>query len=280
MDLMYIKMLAQNTGTDISGWDLKKIFGNTKDRCLINKKFFARTQNVTTKKKPVKKISVPATSKKLLDKKKMMIKLESIIRSSKDKSWVLSNKMESTKKLNKLKGGSGECLVENQIKYILRDNFWENPIFKGKYLYFNTKNDVIVRRTTKGENPENFGKFAVSIDLETFGVRLLPFENNLCADGYCIHPFMVGDHDICFGNSYNAANNLKMSMDLPGYMSLLSSLLTTYDDEGSSPNYPIEDFFDSFDMEDYMESYRYNSNHDAHIHPLMLKKYPDPDADD
>ena len=56
METDYIKMLAANTGTDISTWDLKKLFGNVKDKRELNKRFFDHAKS--NESKPIK-VEIP-----------------------------------------------------------------------------------------------------------------------------------------------------------------------------------------------------------------------------
>jgi hypothetical protein len=286
METSYIKMLAQNTSTDISSWDLAKVFGDVADRRDINKRFFEQVKSLVPAQKEPEKVVVPQTSRNSLDNRKVVSKLETIIRRERKKTQKLADKMaeiqqriiETNNKIAEVKGCASGSFIEEQINSIVKDGFWERPIFKGKYLYLNTKNDVIMHRT-HNTGTLNFGKFGVSIDLSNFDLRLLAYENNITYDSFSssvIHPYGFHQRNICFGSAVRTVASLKANLNLVGIMRLLAALLTTYDDN-SSPVAYFGDFAQDrkLDYKKYMSVYG-RFTWEQNMHPVLIEKYGAP----
>ena len=283
METSYIKLLAQNTSTDISSWDLTKVFGDVTDRRDINKRFFEQVKSLAPAQKEPEKVVVPQTSRNSLDNRRVVSKLETIIRRERKKTQRLADKMDeiqkrivkTNNKIAEVKGRASSSFIEEQINSIVKDGFWECPIFKGKYFYLNTKNDVIMHRT-QNTDTLNFGKFGVSIDMSNFDLRLLAYENNITYDTYhngVIHPYGFRQRNICFGSAVRTVASLKANLDLVGIMRLLAALLTTYDDN-SSPVAYFHDFTQDrkLDYMKYMKVYD-RSTWDRNMHPALIEKY-------
>ena len=280
MEIQYIKMLAQNTSTDISGWDLNKIFGKIENRCDINKAFFNHAKSLSVKKKVVR-VVVPKVTTDAINVAKVVSKLKTVIRRAQKRAQMLEEKMslvqqdivETTNKLTQARGGSVESFIEEHIKSILEDGFWENPIFEDKLLYLNTKNDVIMHQSDKSlaNKTLNFGKFGVSINLQNLDLRLSVYENNLTdTAGYNgIHPYcFTSRRDMCFGSATMMFGRMKRNLDLPGMMRLLSALLTTY----VSDSHPVVRF-DHFKQDCKLNYPEYCYDRIEHLHPVPRKKY-------
>jgi len=288
METSYIQMLAQNTSTDISKWDLPKVFGDVTDRREINKRFFEQTKQAVPVK--TKKLTVPKASRIALDNTKIIAKLEASMKKERVKSQKLAAKMELIQqnivaintKITGAKGGSAGWFIEAQVKEIIAAGFWENPIFKGQYLYLNTKNDVIMHQTDRTAVPPtlNFGKFGVCVDLKTFSLYLQVYENNLGYDtnytGEHIHPYCFSanaNHGMCFGDAYNTYAKMKADLNLPGVLKLFAALLTTYENCST----PVV-AFGSFHQDHKLDVKRYFNRlgtgvRERCIHPTVLKKY-------
>jgi hypothetical protein len=281
MDTAYIKLLAQNTSTDISGWDLQKVFGRTTDRLITNKKFFAYAKKAVPASTVEQEVVVPKviTSHSLAIK--TVSKMETTLRRAQKRAQMLGEKIAATQKdivdttdrIIQAKGGSVESVIEEKVKAIIKDGFWECPIFEDKYLYLNTKNDVIMHQTDKTKQSLNFGRFGARIDLQNLGLSLLAYENNLIDDqGFnCIHPYCFRAQDMCFGNATNMLFKMRRYLDLPGMMRLLAALLTTYDNT-SHPVVRFETFKQDYKLvyPQYCKDHSYSLNT---LHPMVRKKY-------
>ena len=283
MDTTYIKLLAQNTSTDISSWDLQKVFGRTTNRLITNKKFFAYAKKAVPVSTVEQDIVVPKVITLPSLVTKTVSKMETTLRRAQKRAQMLGEKIAATQKdivdtTNKIlqaKGGSVESVIEEKVKSIVKDGFWETPIFEGSNLYLNTKNDVIMHQTDKRTINQslNFGRFGVCIDLKNLLSCLLVYENNLIdTNGFnCFHPYCFRAQDMCFGDAYNMLVKMRRYLDLPGMMKLLAALLTTYDNS-SNPVVRFEHFKQDhkLDYSLHCSGHRYSPHL---LHPVVRKKY-------
>jgi hypothetical protein len=284
-DNTYIKFLASQSNTDISKWDMKA-FGRLRDKNKINKKFFELKAKQESEANKPEKVLIPKV--KLSSKKanKIPIKMELTIKKNIAKADKLAEELKKLqeaivkdrKTLLKIKKDPGSS-IEAQLAEIVKQGFWEKPLICGNWLYLNTKNDVVICQhndNSESNDKVNLGKYAVAIKLDTFEIRLLPYENNLLNDGYGIHPYCEDGHSPCWGTAYATVNKLKNELNLVKLMTLFSALLTTYSDE--NPMFSLEYFTDKYDYEGSFEGWvdEYSTEEAAEngfMHPDLAKKY-------
>ena len=251
MDTAYIQTLSTSTSTDISKWNLQKIFGNTTDRCEINKRFFAQKLAVVTPRPKRKPLSLKASKDLVqnlgLDKLKMAAEVE-LKRKLKESENLASHqsKLHSEilalrKKLRVSKDGDASILMQ-QVQETVKDGFWENPIFTedSRYLWFNAKNDAVVHNISKSvtkDNCVNFGKFAIRITLDGLKPEISFYKDNIDNGSGDIHPFVSLDERDngvvfpCYGNAYALQQKLRNNMELSKLLKLTVALLISYNSE-------------------------------------------------
>lgn len=252
VDTAYIQTIATNTSTDISKWNLQKIFGAAKDRRDINKRFFAQINKikVPVEEKQVISSTISKALARNLGANKLKIATEIELKAKLKTSQELSiqqSKLQTEivalrKKLNERKGSSVSVLIQ-QVQEIVKDGFWENPIFTedNKHLWFNTKNDVVahdIRHKTDKDSCANFGKFSLRVELDNFAIGVGAYKDNKETDG-CLHPFLslddrdqVGVIHPCYGNAFRLYDSLRSNMELAKLMKLTAALLVSYESDG------------------------------------------------
>lgn len=255
--LNYIKQLGSLTGINVNRWDIDKVFGVEDsielldDKSEINKRFFAKAGK-QEKKKTSKTKDVDAISGLTRELKKRVTQLvrdkkNTLNRSIEDNKHQLSNLYTSinrtTENITKAKqelstvrdDGKFVESVKEEIMEILNDGCWVNPVVGGKYLYFNTENDIVISHVNKEAQVDlkvNVGQLAVRIDLDGFGVIVIPYKNNImCNDGDTIfHPHINYDGNVCWGDVYDKVGKWHGEFKIANILKLLYSLLMTYND--------------------------------------------------
>lgn len=243
----YIHRLGQSTLTDVSDWDLKKVFGSGNGNTLvvdkneINKRFFSN--------RPVTK-AAPDISKRLLnglvDKKNKAKNLEITKRTK-----ILIKEMNACNA--RIRRISRDIVINNKklelmskwsgkIKEVVSSGNWEFIKATDKELVFVNSSNVVISRVngTAGVAQRfDFGKYKVQVNRRSLRLVVRNFKDNVSVNGH-IHPFIDTDDSVCWGNAEDSINKAIGDKDLVSIMNILNTLLRTCD--GGCPFEDVLDF--------------------------------------
>lgn len=252
--LNYITDLAANTGHNILGWDITKVFGDEMGVMVtsyseMNKRFFEQ----------VKVDSTIKTVEKLTEEQVRLIK--SFERTNRDNhlrtyDQDISHKLNDIRRMaNNIEARQSElaqiyarkravsldyCKDTNDI---LSLNFFEFYSLDEMYGYMTYVTPEIVLNYKRGDGKEmrlNFGKFKIRLYPAGAKILVLKHEKNIDYGGH-IHPFIGNSGVICWGTAQEVASEYIAKGEWKESMRLLASLLTTY--PGGTPYVTLEDFY-------------------------------------
>lgn len=253
-DLLYLEQLASATNVNIDGWDTDLLGVVPRgDKRAINKLFFDRVNsNDDTKKaleafEPVLK-EVEAVLKNRYNRVVRTIDQE--IQYCLDQSNAYLREYNGTmtrlhqQRIQKdaISQRGVESMRDEMLK-VIKNRFWTYNSRAGNVLYFHTTNDVILSEVNAaaGVNRRiNFGRYKVSLNLETCMAKVLRHERNITTTSY-YHPYVSSSGEICWGNAGQTATNLSKECKYGDYMDLLAGLLSNYAPD-TTPYYRLSDF--------------------------------------
>lgn len=261
--IQYIEKMSSLTNTDISTWNLFKVFESewfesaplVTDKAEINKRMLARELQ--------DKRGVPDQLRKLDEDVEKTIKehlgSERAILTSAARSAMRQHHQSASSKRGEyeelmsmawkkrllITELNNETKVDftSRINEVLQQGFWEFHEYNDSKIKLRTKQDVILEHKNVAAGIDlrvNFGKFVAELGYTNFKLRVQKHENNLTSRGY-YHPYVSLMGEICWGNMSYAADELYKAGNLPGLFELLGSLLMTYTPE-ATPYEPLEDF--------------------------------------
>lgn len=143
--------------------------------------------------------------------------------------------------------------VSIEVDKILAGGFYSLARHKtytcpNKLLWFTTKDITLTHKNPSAgidfEVP--MGNYYVSVDMETYDVRVKPCNNNLNYSGY-YHPHVNDGGRVCWGNAAEVMAQALSDMKPSVALTALQIILTTYNDE--SPYATLADFNDSYEMD-------------------------------
>lgn len=258
----YVIQMAGLTNTNISKWDIFKLFGATPDTFItdkreINKRFLAHAKmnaNVST---PVEAITeldnVPGLITEInkfgagyveTQKAELKNNLQYAVENLMEAFTRVNNRLIDVVKyrslLDAFDGKNPAEAMKKELSLVLADGSWTNPVSKDGVLYLNTKNDVIITHKNKLAGLDiqvNCGQLAVRIALHNLGMRVIPYKNNIGHNNY-FHPHVDYEGNICWGNAGKQVAEWIKKCELSNILKMLYSLLFTYNE--SSPYIHIQ----------------------------------------
>ena len=264
--LEYIIQLAALTNTNISEWDIFELFtaGQGKilvDKKEINKRFFERKSEAVaaataSANRTVKKFTaMPELAAKLEEFSAVYLKnQERNIKRQLD-DWTENVKRcfaqteQSARELAKframydgLRTTSPADVMKKELAEVLAEGSWTNPVFYENCLYLNTKNNVSISCTNKAAGIDirvDCGQLAVKIDLGNLYMRVIPYKNNLDAQGF-YHPHVNREGGICWGDAGNQVSDWMGQGRIGEMLKILYSLLFNYNER--NPYIAIQHF--------------------------------------
>ena len=270
--LSYIKQLASSTNSNINRWDILAMFSSgdganlLADKKAINKIFFEKLEKIAEKTTGDIALvdDLPELSNALengfqasIENQKRLIENEmrtineSIIASHKTLEDRISKLVDTSKRLHFLAKNTdplGE--IKKEINEVLRSGCWVNPVIVGNQLYLNTKVNLILtfKNLAAGYDiAQDFGQFSVRIDLNTFGMVVVPYKNNIhvirLGDqlGH-YHPHVQHTGSICWGTGHDTMVKLIKDFKIGKALELLYAVLANYND--GNPYIHLADFRD------------------------------------
>lgn len=148
-------------------------------------------------------------------------------------------------------------ILEGGFYSLARNKTYTCP---NKLLWFTTKDITLTHKNPSAgidlEVP--MGNYYVTVNMETYDVRVKPCNNNLQYSGY-YHPHVNESGRVCWGNAAEVMAQALEDMKPSVALTALQIILTTYNDE--SPYALLRDFEESYEMngedptkdEDYYE---------------------------
>ncbi len=255
--VQYIELLAQQTGTTISKWDLDDIFGTERgenfitSKTEINRRFFEYKDS-----KPQQEAAIlPKSSEEVVKKLDEMggeVAKQAISRRKTD----VTNRLEQARAAVRDRVANlNEFIRSAQTFQAELNDITEVPptisadilescstgFFKlrriGKGLIqLTTANDIVLTEKIAKAGVDysvNLGRILIEI---RFGSGMVivakPFKDNLFLPDRFFHPYIHCDGGICWGTGASAYSEAAMKFDLKRVLSLLASLLSTYSAEG------------------------------------------------
>jgi len=260
--LQYIKTIANSSNTDISNWDILKIFMQPdgakliSDKQKLNKLFFeylpkakeefkqvAQEENETTELNTASLLGVFKGNATRI-RAELVRKKESDVYSCKSRmegywqNYLVQQRsfVEMTQELNLLKVKEEDLSSYNKvidgIKKVISDGLFINPVFEDGCLYLNTKSNIILRHVNKQANLDvllDIGQLAVKINTkESFNFSVIPYKNNIVGNSGYYHPHIRSDSGICWGEAQNLASQQVANLELDKALRLLHALLNSY----------------------------------------------------
>jgi len=254
--LEYIKQLAALTSTNISRFDISGMFGSGDGKNLIDSKaeinriLFDKIKETEEKKKTktapksVDKIkglvsALEKQAKKTIDTRKRNLK-QTITNEGYNVSNYYNSISSTIKRINDARtelGAMGDAStytekIKKEIEDIISEGCWTNPVFDKGYLYFNTKNHVVITHQNKAASLDikvDLGQLAVKINVSDLYMKVIPYKGNITS-GDIYHPHINFDGDICWGSAYNKIGAWQTQGDITNLLKMLYSLLFNYNE--------------------------------------------------
>lgn len=143
--------------------------------------------------------------------------------------------------------------VSIEVDKILAGGFYSLARHKtytcpNKLLWFTTRDITLTHKNhSAGIDLEvPMGNYYVSVNMETYDVRVEPCNNNLEYSGY-YHPHVNEGGRVCWGNAAEVMAQALADMKPSVALTALQIILTTYNDE--SPYASLRDFEESYEMD-------------------------------
>lgn len=278
--LDYIRVLASQTGIDISKWNIEKLFGSGEgfmllaDRKEVNKRFFEKLQKLDDKSDDdeaatpafqgidLLKQSFTAAFQRTQSSRKsqLMDTINNAEYYAKDLyrkiEGYISQAAEANRELSMLTQTSFDSAVQklmDEIMGCVTDGVWVNPVVEGNFFYVNTPTNIVLTHKNKTAGVDitiDFGQLAAKIDLMNFNMYVIPYKNNIVADRYpqegvtprFYHPHVNQDSNICWGNARDTAFAHIKKFEIGKALKLLHSVLNIYND--GNPYVPMATYRD------------------------------------
>jgi len=265
--LNYIKLLASTTNSDISRWNISKLFGVEgsgsnfiADRKQINKIFFEYLKTKTDEREDIAEtVGLPPEVFSIINSG-LKSGIESKIKANKDGleraisnfvNWSndfnnhISNISRYQKQIDILSGHNPTGDIQQDLVECLSEGCWVNPVVKDNFLYLNTSTNIILVHKIDSANVDisiDFGVLAVRIDLTNNEMMVLPYKKNISASRY-FHPHVSTTGIVCWGTARDAAKDYLQLSQFGKALKLLYAVLTSYND--SNPYIRIASFKDA-----------------------------------
>lgn len=179
--------------------------------------------------------------------------------------------LKEQQKLDLLLNQDGKAPKEDKLitdlKKILQQKLWTNPVLDGNFLYLNTAHNIKIQ-DAKTKKHVDMGQYAVRIDLANgLNLQVLPYKNNLfIPQGHLTtnqyHPHIQPKGSICWGGASTLSYNYQKDGELDKLLVLLHALLSNYS-EGGGYDHPS----------DFEKKGKKNIELAAHfVHPDFKKK--------
>lgn len=283
--LDYIKMLAAQTKKDISKWNIMELFsdGNMNlitDKKQINTIFFKQMEPQRDEQGEVKAANAIEAPTPIVDNtpvpefdfsgiSQTLRKTYETLRntSAKNHTQIINTHikyrdyylaeaermnnllLKEQQKFDLLLNQDGKAPKEDKLitdlKKILLQKLWTNPVLHNDCLYLNTAHNIMIQDGKTKKNVD-MGQYAVCIDLANgLNLRVIPYKNNLfIPQGHYVknqyHPHVTGtDGSVCWGGASTLAYDHQKNGELDKLLILLHALLSNYY-EGGGYDHPSD----------------------------------------
>jgi len=257
--VQYIELLATQTNTRMEPWNLLDVFGVGRgneivtDKKEINKRFFAKLEEIKTK-TPAEAFALEQRIIEQMDTLTRETTNREIANIKRDRDAAITRAVSRLSALNAdLENAHAfevrimalerrESTVPQQIAQVVQENFWEFHQLNGPNLDLVTKSDIILTHKNPAASLDlrvNMGRFKVSINLQTFALKVFGHENNLDVSTY-FHPHVYVTGDVCWGNAAGTIGEKLPKGELKDVLNILASVLSNYNDR--NPYRPLAEF--------------------------------------
>jgi hypothetical protein len=276
--ITYIKTVANQANVDITEWDILSIFaapdGITllSEKKAINKIFFQHLSKVVKEKDQEEEKENKATEQKTapLDEEKLFGAFKEAAEKSRtkiieqkqnqvtnlkaqmDNYFASFMQTEQTFRQQSLELMSlrniedDETLfnkVVSDIKKVLAEGLFINPVFKDGMFYLNTKSNAVLATVNRAANLDvrvDLGQFAIRLDTKnSMDLRIIPYKNNLLTAGY-YHPHVQSDGRVCWGEAGTMVANHLASLEIGNALRIAYGLINSYND--GNPYRALQEF--------------------------------------
>lgn len=246
----YIGQLAAMTKTDISSWDITKMFGRDdgsiiQDKTKINKTFFTAIENGAEE----SPIDLPIADIEKMQGRWSTGRISTLehqlnTKTSHANSYLNSytNYMRQAagikNQIAQIKGG--ESWLLDEVKRVIDSGNWTDCELdmENNYITFTTKHDAILKYVDRNNEVDityNFGKFKAEISLSSFLPLVWPTDWDKVhsfSRGYC-HPHIPsmsrhGKQDVCLGSLRDEMNRATSEFKFAKCFEIIHTVLNSY----------------------------------------------------